>query len=136
MRWLRLVNTYFKKSNEHDVQFYSKRRFGNADGNLTWTVFPFNLSDATYLSSIREKVKNLGDTAVLACEMFASGCRPFLKNVACLSSLLLVDRGKVIVLHVRYAFYHIFCITIPWKSPRKQFVEKTEIKAHHVLVPR
>ena len=32
--------------------------------------------------------ENLGETNVLACKMFTSGCRPWLKNVACLSSLL------------------------------------------------
>ena len=31
--------------------------------------------------------ENLGETNALACEMFTSGCRPWLKNVACLSSL-------------------------------------------------
>ena len=32
--------------------------------------------------------ENLGETNVLACKMFTSGCRPWLKNVACLSSLM------------------------------------------------
>jgi len=32
--------------------------------------------------------ENLGEINVLACKMFTSGCRPWLKNVACLSSLL------------------------------------------------
>ena len=32
--------------------------------------------------------ENLGETNVLACKMFTSGCRPWLKNVACLSSLI------------------------------------------------
>ena len=32
--------------------------------------------------------ENLRETTVQACEMFTSGCRPWLKNVACLSSLI------------------------------------------------
>ena len=31
--------------------------------------------------------ENLGETNFLACKMFTPGCRPWLKNVACLSSL-------------------------------------------------
>ena len=37
--------------------------------------------------------ENLGETNVLACKMFISGCRPWLKNVACLSSLIAVVVG-------------------------------------------
>ena len=50
-------------------------------------TFPFNLPShnhthfAKYLFFIRdEKYKNLGDSKVLACEIFSSGCRPRLKN--------------------------------------------------------
>ena len=32
--------------------------------------------------------ENLGETNVLACKMFTSGCHPWLKDVACLSSLV------------------------------------------------
>ena len=39
---------------------------------------------AKYLfTNTDDELKNLGDTTVLACEMFTSGCRPRLKNVAC-----------------------------------------------------
>ena len=62
-------------------------RFWDADGNRKWAVFSFNLSlhnhiyIAKYLFSITDdKYKNLGDTTVLAREMFSSGCRPRLKN--------------------------------------------------------
>ena len=34
-------------------------------------------------------LKNLGGTSVLTCEIFTSGFRPWLKNVACSSSLLM-----------------------------------------------
>ena len=62
-------------------------RFWDADGNRKWAVFPFNLSSrnhiyiATYLFTIRDdNYKNVGDTTVLAPEMFSSCCRPRLKN--------------------------------------------------------
>jgi len=34
--------------------------------------------------------ENLGETNVLACKMFTSSCRPWLQNIACLSSQLLL----------------------------------------------
>ena len=65
----------------------SMRVFRDADGNRKWAVFPFKLSShhhiyiAKYLFSIRDdSYKNLGDTTVLAHEMFSSGCRPRLNN--------------------------------------------------------
>ena len=42
-----------------------------------------------YLFTSRDDYfENLRNTPVLACEVFTSGCRPWLKNVACLSSLI------------------------------------------------
>ena len=35
--------------------------------------------------------KSLAETNVLACKMFTSGCRLWLKNVTCLSSLMIVN---------------------------------------------
>ena len=59
----------------------------DADGNRKSAVSPFNLSlhnhvyIAKYIFSIRDDwYKNLGDTTVLAREIFSSGCRPRLKN--------------------------------------------------------
>ena len=75
------------------------RRFWAVDGNRKWTVFPFSLSchhhlyTAKSLSSIRDDwVENLGDNTVLACKMVISGCRPRLKNVPCLNSLIVALR--------------------------------------------
>ena len=58
-------------------------------------VFLFNLSLYHHIyilkslfSSRDDLLENLAETTVLACEMFTSGCRPWLKNLACLSSLL------------------------------------------------
>ena len=53
----------------------------------------YHLFIAKYLSSIRDDwVKNLGDTTVRACEMFISGYRPQLKNVAYLNSLVFQNK--------------------------------------------
>ena len=70
-----------------NIRELKQARFWDADGNRKWAVFPFNLFSqnhiyiAKYLFPIMDdKYKNLGDTTVLACEMFSSGCRPRLKN--------------------------------------------------------
>ena len=76
------------------------QRFGATDGNRKCTVFVFNLSShyhiyiVKYLFTSRDDYfENLSNTPVVACEMFTSGCRPWLKNVACLSSLLFESKG-------------------------------------------
>ena len=38
--------------------------------------------------------ENLGETNILTCKMFTSGCRPWLKNVACVSSLIFLSDGR------------------------------------------
>ena len=72
----------------------SMQRFWATDGNRKCSVFVFKLSSqyqiyiVEYLFTSRDNYfENLRETAVLACEMFTSGCRLWLKNVACLSSL-------------------------------------------------
>ena len=57
--------------------------------------FLFNLSSHHHIYIVQSlftsrdhQFENLGKTTVLACEMFTSGCLPWLKNVACLSSLM------------------------------------------------
>ena len=70
------------------------QRFSATDGNRKCAVFVFNSSlhyhiyILKYLFTSRDDYfENLRETTVLACEMFTSGCRPWLKNVAYLSSL-------------------------------------------------
>ena len=60
------------------------------------TIFLFYLSSHYHIyifkslcTSTDDEFENLGETNVLTCKMFTSGCRPWLKNVACLSSLVL-----------------------------------------------
>ena len=72
------------------------QRFWATDGNRKCAVFVFNLSSHFHINVAKsvfisryDQFENLRETTVLACEMFTSGCRPWLKNVACLSSLLL-----------------------------------------------
>ena len=71
----------------------SMQRFWTTDSNRKCALFPFNLSShhhifiAKSLFTCRDDYfENLGTTTAQACEMFSSGCRPWLKNVACLSS--------------------------------------------------
>ena len=85
----------------------SMQRFWATDGNRKCAVFVFNLSShyhiyiVEYLFTSRDDYfENLRNTTVLAYEMFTSGCRPWLKNVACLISLLLIliDAGSYLQL--------------------------------------
>ena len=73
----------------------SMQRFWVTDGDWKCTVFLFYLSSHYHIyifkalslcASRDDHFENLGETNVLACKMFTS--RPWLKNVACLSSLL------------------------------------------------
>ena len=68
------------------------QRFWAKDGNRMCAVFLFNLSSHYHIyifnsifTSGDDKLENLVAT-LLACEMFTSGCRPRLENVACLMS--------------------------------------------------
>ena len=79
--------------------------FWATDGNRKWAVFLFNLSShhrmyiLKYLFSIWDDYfENLGGTTALVCEMFPSGFRPWLKNVACFSSLIsdVINRRRTI----------------------------------------
>jgi len=71
------------------------QRFAAMDGHRKCTVFLFYLSShyliyifKSLCTSRDDYFENLGETNVLACKMFTSGCRPWLKNLACLSSLI------------------------------------------------
>mgnify|MGYP006862601755 CR=1 FL=1 len=73
----------------------SMQRFCATDRHRKCTVFLFHLSSHYHMyifkslcASRDDYFENLGETNALACEMFTSGCRPWLKNVACLSSLI------------------------------------------------
>ena len=73
----------------------SMQRFLAMDGHRKCTVFLLNLSSHHHIYIFKslcatrdDNFENLGETNVLACKMFTSGYRPWLKNVACLSSLL------------------------------------------------
>ena len=72
------------------------QRFWATDGHRKCTVFLFYLSWHYHIyifkflcASRDDYFENLGETFVLACKMFTSGCRPWLKNVACLISSLI-----------------------------------------------
>ena len=72
----------------------SMQRFWATDGHWKCTVFLFCLSSHYHIRIFKSLCasrdncfENLGETLDLACKMFTSGCRPWLKNVACLSSL-------------------------------------------------
>ena len=73
------------------------QRFWATDGNRKCALFVFNFSSHHHINVVKSvftsryvQFENLRETTVLACEMSTSGCRPWLKNVACLSSLLLL----------------------------------------------
>ena len=83
------------------------QRFWATDGNRKCAVFVFNLSShyhiyiVKYLFTSRDDYfENLRNTTVLAYEMFTSGCRPWLKNVACLSSLFSALRYRSDIMQV------------------------------------
>ena len=71
------------------------QRFLATDGHRKCTVFLFYLSSHFHFyifkslcASRDDYFENLGETNVLARKMFTSGCRPWLQNVTCLSSLM------------------------------------------------
>ena len=89
------------------------QRFRTTDGNRKSAVFLFNLFSHYHIFIVESLFtcrdvyfENLGKTTVLACELFTSGCRPWLKNVACLSSLMLDQARYPQICHF---FFHIFC---------------------------
>ena len=73
----------------------SMQRFWATDGHRKCAVFLLYLSSHHHIyifkflcASRDDYFENLGEIFVLACKMFTSGCRPWLKNFACLSSLI------------------------------------------------
>ena len=70
--------------------------------NRKSAVFLFNLPSHHYIYIVIEasftrkddQFENLGEITVLACEMLASGFRPWLKSIASLSSLVVDDGGN------------------------------------------
>ena len=71
----------------------SMQRFWATDGNRKCSVLVFNLSSHYHIYIVKYLFttwENLRNTPILVCEMFTSGCRPWLKNVACLSSLICI----------------------------------------------
>ena len=73
----------------------SMQRFWATDGHRKCTVFLFYLSWHYHIYIFKflcarkdDYFENVAETNVLACKMLTSGCRPWLKNVACLSSLI------------------------------------------------
>ena len=95
----------------------SMQRFWATDGHRKCTVFLFYLSSHYHIyiskslcASRDDYFENLGETFVLACKMFASGCRPWLTNVACLSSLLLSNPNRTLTsVYLRRCFASIRC---------------------------
>ena len=68
------------------------QRFLATDGQCT--VFLFYLSSHYHIHNFKslcasgdDYLENMGETNVLVCNMFTSGCRPWLKNIAYLRSI-------------------------------------------------
>ena len=105
----------------------SMQRFWATDGHRKYTVFLFHLSSHYHIyifkslcASRDDYFENLGETNVLACKMFTSGCRSWLKNVACLSSLLThVERALVQAsVHLAFGlFCSIKCLLLSFSIP-------------------
>ena len=66
------------KRNYAGPRVLSQRRGVLSDGNMKWAVFLFNLSSHCYIYI--DKFANLGETNVLAREIFTSCFRPWLKQ--------------------------------------------------------
>jgi len=102
----------------------SMQRFWTTDGNRKCAVFVFYFSSHYHINVVEslftsryDQFENLRETTVLACEMSTSGWRPWLKNVACLSSLLQArdiwattddNRGSAVFLFNMSSHYHIY----------------------------
>ena len=91
---------------QNRIATLSMQRFWATDGNRKCAVFVFNFSSHYHINVVKslfasryDQFENLRETTVLACEMFTSGVRPWLKNVACLSSLMSDARPQHRELH-------------------------------------
>ena len=91
------------------------QRFRATDGHRKCTVFLFDLSSHYHIyifkslcASKDDYFENLGETNVLACKMFTSGCRPWLKNVACLRRQLQRKRHTKTELCVKLSILRLF----------------------------
>ena len=109
----------------------SMQRFWATDSNRKCAVFVFNLSSHFHINVAKsvftsryDQFENLRETTVLA-----FGCRPWLKNVACLSSLLLTNTTDII----RGAHKGKF-ICLP--SSVSQVVPQTAYYLMWIFVPR
>ena len=114
----------------------SMQRFWATDSNRKCAAFVFNLSSHFHINVAKsvftsryDQFENLRETTVLACEMFTSGWSPWLKNVACLRSLLLTNTTDII----RGAHKGKF-ICLP--SSVSQVVPQTAYYLMWIFVPR
>ena len=85
----------------------SMQRFWATDGNRKCAVFVFNLSSHYHIYIVKylftssdNYFENLRNTPVLACEMFTSDCRPWLKSVACLRSPINSTAAQTVTAHI------------------------------------
>ena len=97
----------------------SMQRFWTTDGNRKCAVFVFYFSSHYHINVVEslftsryDQFENLRETTVLACEMSTSGWRPWLKNVACLSSLMTAtDRRNCPYGRTKCTYRRIFVYT-------------------------
>ena len=94
----------------------SMQRFWATDGNQKCAVFVFNFSSHYHINDVKslftsryDQFENLRETTVLACEIFTSSVRPWLKNVACLSPLMMRYIHKI---NEYFTFHGHHCTTI------------------------
>ena len=112
----------------------SMQRFWATDVNRKCSVFLFNRSSHHHLyiakclfSSREDLFENLAETTALACEMLTSGCRPWLKNVACLLGpyCLSFETEVLWQRHLHY-FFKI-------NKPDMQCIPDAHFELHHEL---
>ena len=112
------------------------QRFWATDGNRKCAVFVFNFSSHYHINVVKslfasryDQFENLRETTVLACEMFTSGVRPWLKNVACLSSLIIIHSrcdsiiflfgtGLICMYEWICFFVYCYCLHLCWHFPK------------------
>lgn len=73
---------------EEGIGTLSMQPFRATSGNRKWTVFLFTHQILSAFTARDDYFENPGERTFLAREMLTSGLRPWLENVACLSSLL------------------------------------------------
>ena len=119
--WTELVSTRLHYSHPHLILgSLSKWGLWATDDNLKWVVFLFNMFShyhifiSLFSLVAMNSLKNVGEITVQVCEMFTLGFCPWLKNITCLSSLVIIIINEILNIPVAKVKLIIFLFCPFW----------------------